>query len=122
MRSAGPLAALATAALLAGCTTAAQSEKTPRTDMTKDLSPAAVKAADEFLWLEDVGGERALTWVRAQNDKTRSVLDADPRFEPFRREALEILTAQDRTPAPRFHGNVLSNFWQDKDHVRGIWR
>ena len=87
-----------------------------------DLSPQAVKAADDFLWLEEINGEKALAWVRAQNEKTKATLDADPRFETFRKEALEILTAQDRTPTPRFHGDGISNFWQDQEHVRGIWR
>ena len=41
----------------------------------------AKEAADPFQWLEDVEGEKALTWVRGQNDRSLTVLQADPRFE-----------------------------------------
>lgn len=87
-----------------------------------DLPSAAVRAADEFLWLEEVQGERALTWVRAQNAKTKAVLEGDRRYARFRDEALAILTAQDRIAMPRFRTGGLDNFWQDRTHVRGVWR
>jgi prolyl oligopeptidase len=28
------------------------------------------ESSDPFLWLEDVEGDKALTWVRAQNDRS----------------------------------------------------
>ena len=87
-----------------------------------DLSPAAVKARDEFLWLEEVEGERALAWVREQNARADAVLKGDPRYEGFRRDALEILTATDRIPQPSFRAGGIDNFWQDKTNVRGLWR
>jgi prolyl oligopeptidase len=90
--------------------------------MPKSLEPAAVNAADEFLWLEEVWGERAIAWVNGQNEKTLAVLKADPRYEPFRKEALAILTAQDRTPTPTFRAGGIDNFWQDATNVRGVWR
>jgi prolyl oligopeptidase len=90
--------------------------------MPASLAPAAVNAADEFLWLEDVWGERAIAWVNEQNTKTLAALKADPRYEPFRTEALAILTAQDRTPTPSFRAGGIDNFWQDATNVRGVWR
>jgi len=87
-----------------------------------DLSPEAVKARDEFLWLEEVEGERALAWVRAQNAKTLSVLTTDPRYPRFRDQALAILTAVDRIPSPSFRAGGIDNFWQDKTNVKGVWR
>lgn len=86
------------------------------------LTPAAIAAADDFLWLEEVSGTRATRWVNDQNKKTEAVLRADPRYETFRLEALSILTAQDRTPAPAFRGEGVDNFWQDDKNVRGLWR
>jgi hypothetical protein len=47
-------------------------------------------------------GERAIAWVKQQNEKTEAAFKADPRYEPFRTEALAILTAKDRTPTPTF--------------------
>lgn len=90
--------------------------------MPKALSPAGVNAADDFIWLEDVLGKRSMDWVKEQNTRTEAVLKADERYEPFRKEALAILTAQDRTPTPSFHGDGIDNFWQDAKNVRGLWR
>jgi prolyl oligopeptidase len=88
----------------------------------RDLSPAAVKAADEFLWLEEVSSPRALAWVREQNAKTKAVLETDPRYGRFRQQALDILTATDRIPSPSFRAGGIDNFWQDKTNVKGVWR
>lgn len=90
--------------------------------MPKDLAPDTVKAADEFLWLEDVNGKKSLDWVKEQNAKTEAVLKSDARYETFRKDALAILTAQDRTPTPNFRGDGVDNFWQDAKQVRGLWR
>jgi prolyl oligopeptidase len=77
---------------------------------------------DPFLWLEDAHGERAMAWVNAENAKTLNVLEKDPRYAGLYADALKIAEAKDRIPAPRIiHGEVY-NFWQDADHVRGVWR
>jgi len=77
---------------------------------------------DPFLWLEAIEGERALAWVRAQNARTLAVLEGDPRYPALHDAALAIVTAQDRIPYPAFLGERLTNFWQDEQHVRGLWR
>src|ERR1700732_4652368 len=87
-------------------------------------TPAAVdqETPDPFLWLEDVHGARAIDWVNAENAKTLSVLQQDPHFASFYAAALEIGEAKDRIPFPQIVGGRVYNFWQDADHVRGIWR
>ncbi|HTI66392.1 MAG TPA: prolyl oligopeptidase family serine peptidase [Caulobacteraceae bacterium] len=85
-------------------------------------SPAAPAAADPFLWLEDVEGARALDWVRAQNARSLAGLEADPRYAGLKAQALAIVNATDRIPMPGLRGGAVYNFWQDKDHVRGLWR
>lgn len=87
-----------------------------------DLSPASIAAADDFIWMEEVQGERALAFVEESNIQARDRLEGDPRFEEFRREAYAVLSAQDRIPTPRFLGEGLANFWQDDQHPKGIWR
>jgi prolyl oligopeptidase len=83
----------------------------------------APDAADPRQYLEEVEGEAALTWVRAQNEVALTRLGKDPRFEELRTKALAILTAKDRIAAPSFvKGGKIENFWQDSEHVRGIWR
>jgi prolyl oligopeptidase len=95
------------------------------------LIPAAVAAApdppattqpDPFLWLEAVRGPRAMAWVKEQNQRALARLEADFRYEPFRRLALEILTAPDRIAWPAFLGARLANLWQDAAHPHGLWR
>ncbi len=114
------------ALMLAACASAPVETPAPIAEpvapAAPDLSPAGVRAADEFLWLEDVSGERALTWVHAQNAKTKAVLEGDARYARFRDEALAVLTANDRIPTPQFRAGGIDNFWQDRTHVRGVWR
>ena len=59
---------------------------------------------DPFLWLEDVHGDRAMAWVRAENTRTLGVLEADRRYAGFLAEALKIVNATDRIAAPTFIG------------------
>ncbi len=77
---------------------------------------------DPYLWLEDVDSPRAMEWVRAENGKTLAVLEKDPRFGGIYADALAIAEAKDRIPAPDLLGGQVLNFWQDADHVHGIWR
>jgi prolyl oligopeptidase len=85
-------------------------------------SVASAAGEDPFLWLEEVQGARALEWVKAQNAKTLAVLEKDPRFETFHAEALTLLTATDRIPAPDLRAGGVDNFWQDRTNPRGVWR
>ncbi|WP_424210629.1 prolyl oligopeptidase family serine peptidase [Streptomyces sp. BI20] len=77
---------------------------------------------DPYLWLEDLTGERALDWVRERNTETVADLGTHPLFEEVRREVREVLDAPDRIPYVTRRGPHLYNFWQDADHVRGLWR
>jgi prolyl oligopeptidase len=86
------------------------------------FAQAPAPSDDPFQWLEDITGAKAVAWVQAQNVKTRAVLEADPRYETYRQEALAIFTAQDRIAEPRFRGGAIDNFWQDATHKRGLWR
>lgn len=87
-----------------------------------DLSEAAVAAADEFLWLEDISSPRSMAWVEEQNARTKAALEGDARYAGLRADALALLTAEDRIAQPSFRGTGIDNFWQDDDHVRGLWR
>ncbi|MDX1517728.1 MAG: prolyl oligopeptidase family serine peptidase, partial [Woeseiaceae bacterium] len=79
-------------------------------------------AADPYLWLEDVESERSLDWARAQNAATFDQLRDHPLFDELYAEAFSILTSDDRLPEGEIIGGDFHSFWQDKDHVRGIWR
>ncbi len=83
---------------------------------------AATDAADPYLWLEDANGARAMDWVNAHNAKAVSVLESDARYPTLYKEALAIAEAKDRIPMGSFTHGEIYNFWQDADHLRGIWR
>jgi len=82
----------------------------------------AATSDDPYLWLEDVSSPKALQWVESHNAKSTAVLEADPRYQRFYSQALDIAQAKDRIPVGEFIGGQVYNFWQDEDHVRGIWR
>jgi prolyl oligopeptidase len=77
---------------------------------------------DPYLWLEEVDGERAMAWVAAQNARSTGVLEKVPEFAPIRSRIQEIYDSKDRIPSVSIRGGYLTNFWQDAEHPRGIWR
>jgi prolyl oligopeptidase len=78
--------------------------------------------SDPYLWLEEFTSPEALDWVRAHNAASAAILEADPRYAILYAEALHIAGAKDRIPAPGFLHGEIHNFWQDEDHLRGLWR
>jgi prolyl oligopeptidase len=92
-------------------------------------APAAAPAAtgpgesvDPYLWLEDVDGERALAWVREQNEATYRRLEGNELFDGLYRDALAVLDSASRLPQVTQRGRWLYNLWKDADHPRGIYR
>jgi len=83
-------------------------------------------ADDPYLWLEDIGGEAALDWVRERNSATAEEFtrpgDRTADFEAMRAEALEVLDTDTRIPYVRRRGGYLYNFWRDAANPRGVWR
>ena len=79
-------------------------------------------AADPYLWLEQVGAENALDWVRQQNAAAERQLEGAPAFAGLHAGVTAILNDRNRIPAAAMHGAYLYNFWRDAVHVRGIWR
>ncbi|GBR38875.1 prolyl oligopeptidase [Neoasaia chiangmaiensis NBRC 101099] len=77
---------------------------------------------DPNIWLEDVSSPRAMDWVNAHNATTTQRLQADPRYKTLYDQALAVAANKDRIPAPTFTHGQIFNFWQDADHLRGIWR
>lgn len=79
-------------------------------------------STDPHLWLEQIDDEKALDWVRAQNDLTITQFTQNDRFRGFQERIRTILDSDDRIPMFQACGDTLYNFWQDRDHPRGIWR
>jgi prolyl oligopeptidase len=85
-------------------------------------SSAVSDDADPYLWLEDVGGERALTWVKERNAQSTAELTADPQFAALEARVLQILDSKEKLPFIEKRGEHYYNFWRDETHPRGIWR
>jgi prolyl oligopeptidase len=79
-------------------------------------------AKDEFLWLEEIEGKKALDWVRSENARSLAELEGDPRFKELFDDALTILASKARIPYGEIHAGAVYNFWQDDSRVRGLWR
>jgi prolyl oligopeptidase len=90
--------------------------------MENKVAEGPVFDAEAHLFLEEVEGEQALGWVRAQNDRTLELLQSDPRYAPYYEEALRIATSRDRIPYGALRNGYVYNFWQDDRHERGLWR
>ena len=86
------------------------------------VAMAQTDSDDPYLWLEPFASPKVSEWITAHNNKTFAELEADPRYKLFYDQALAIAEAKDRNPTGAFIGGKIYNFWQDADHVRGIWR
>ena len=76
----------------------------------------------DHLYLEEVLGEKAITEVKAWNERTLNRLTGDNRFAVLEGQALEILNSKDKIPYVSYRNGETHNFWQDANSVRGMWR
>jgi prolyl oligopeptidase len=83
---------------------------------------SAQDSADPHQWLEEVRGEKALGWAKAESEKTLKAFQSDRRFQGLYNRALEVLQAKDRIPYVQMRPDGLHNFWQDETNVRGLLR
>jgi prolyl oligopeptidase len=77
---------------------------------------------DTYLWLEDVGGEKPLAWVRERNAETAKELESSASFKKLEEQILEVLDSKDTIPLVTLRGGYLYNYWQDAKNPRGLWR
>ena len=82
----------------------------------------APPAGDPYIWLEDKDGARSMAWVKDQNARTLPILQGDSHYQSLYNDALGVAQAKGRIPYPSTINGAIYNFWQDEEHVRGIWR
>lgn len=83
----------------------------------------AAPTGDPYAYMEEAEGAKALDFARAENARSLPQLQNDPRYAGLYADALKIITAKDRIPGVAIAGDgTLRDFWQDADHVRGVWR
>lgn len=113
--------AITLAALVSGCN---QNQQPMEDAMSDNQQPPAntPETGEDFLWLEEIQGERALAWVAEQNADSLGKLKGDPRYEPLRAAAEQVYTSTDRIPYGEYYGGKLHNFWQDDKNTKGLVR
>src|SRR3954464_13061641 len=87
------------------------------------LMGAAPASKDPYAYMEEAEGAKALAFAKAENARSLPQLQNDPQYAGLYADALKIATAKDRIPSVGFAGEgAFRDFWQDAEHVRGIWR
>ncbi|MFD3533820.1 prolyl oligopeptidase family protein [Streptomyces sp. NPDC058664] len=76
---------------------------------------------DPYLWLEDISGEAALTWVAERNAETARAVAGDAGFGALKARLREVLDASDRIPYTVRRGEYLYNFWRDAEGEKWVW-
>jgi prolyl oligopeptidase len=77
---------------------------------------------DPYLWLEEVDGEEAMSWVQTENAATAERLTTQPLFDELYAQAKSILNSSSRIPDVNQRGDWLYNFWRDEKNPRGVYR
>ncbi len=77
---------------------------------------------EDFLWLEEVNGEKALAFARAHDAVSEGELGAAPGFKALEARLFAIYSSKERIPSPRMAWDSVRNFWTDAEHPRGLWR
>lgn len=75
----------------------------------------------EHSFLEDVGGDAALSWVKSRNSHAISTLGS-PESSSTYGQVLTILNSKDKIPNVTKIGDFYYNFWQDELNQRGLLR
>ena len=87
------------------------------------ISTAAMaQTEDPYLWLEDVTGDKPMSWVKEQNAVSVKELEGRPEFKAMHEKLLAIYNSRERIPTVSKRGKWLYNFWQDAENPRGVWR
>jgi len=118
----GLVAAALASLFLAGCGGSAPEPAVAPAEPAKTEETRVTAAEDPYLWLEEVEGEKALDWVRAQNAASKGALESLEGFAQLRDDLRAILDSNDKIPFVREMGGYLYNFWQDANNPRGLWR
>ena len=114
--------ALLAAALIFAIAPAFAADQKEPTVAQPDVTQPQAQSADPYLWLEDVTGDKALTWARQQNARTDAELASGPEFAKLKTGILAILDSDAKIPGVDKIGDYYYNFWKDARHERGLWR
>ena len=87
-----------------------------------DKSLSALQTDDPYLWLEDITGDRSLTWVRERNAECARELESAADYKSLEDTILKILDSEAKIPYVEKAGAHYYNLWKDARNPRGLWR
>ncbi|HEY9684826.1 MAG TPA: prolyl oligopeptidase family serine peptidase [Oculatellaceae cyanobacterium] len=106
-----------------GVAALADIEKRMDSNMTKAEKTLDSKSLDDsYIWLEDVTGDKALSWVKEKNDASTKTLETYPEFSKIKKKLVTILDSKEKIPYLTKYGKYYYNFWRDDKNKRGLWR
>lgn len=82
---------------------------------------AATPSEDKHQWLEEVQGDKALAWVRSQNQRTVQAF-GDPEKAAAYKRILDALDSKEKIAYLSRMGVFYYNIWKDAEHPQGLWR
>lgn len=93
---------------------------------SSDSDPASFRKfwldrTGEHAYLEDVLGDKALSWVRKENERSVKLL-GNPENSAVYDRVLGILDSKDKIPYVTKVGDFYYNFWRDATYKRGLFR
>ena len=118
---------LGTALAVTGCNSNTAETETKTEAAMKDMGTRMASnvtdapALETHLWLEEVEGEDALAKVREWNAASAAILQ-DESYEALNASLLDVYNSPEKIPYVSYRAGLAHNFWQDENHVRGIWR
>ena len=81
-----------------------------------------VVSSDDYLFLEEIQGKKALAFSRAESKATLNHFKKDPRFQLLYKKNLKLLQSKDKLPSIKVDGEYIYNFWKDEKNPRGVLR
>jgi prolyl oligopeptidase len=69
-----------------------------------------------------VEDEQALEWARDRSEEDTATLEGVPEYNKIHDDLVEMYNSEDRIPTPAFRADWIYNYWQDENHVKGVWR
>jgi len=82
----------------------------------------ALDMQDPYLWLEEVDGDKSMSWVRDANVETDKRLTHSPTYNSIYADALNALDSKDKLPEISVIGDMVYTLKKDADHPRGVYQ
>lgn len=77
---------------------------------------------DKYIFLETTDDDQTQNFIKSENISTAKSLEQLPSYESIKSGTLEMLSSNDKIPAPSVFGDTIITVWRDKKNPQGIIR